>query len=1044
MFALVAIACLVNIISFFVWVAIAPRQVPYLSEQVERAFSSIRSDYGISIGNTVLQWDGWKKGYGIHIHNAKLMHKDGAQVASFPDVALGFSVTSLLKGQVRFHSVEIIGARITVDVSSDASVEKTDEVPDVLVAFNNMQSVVAQNITPVEQLFADLPIRRLHFVKATVYTKDKSREGVFDIPRAEFHMKQKGDSVAIDASLENDAFGEKIFMNMKGDLSEKGDSEIELSVSDVLPRTLIGFFPEQVWLKKVPLSFGARLSMKMNSTEGIKNAVFDVQSKDSDATTISLKGGFRNHTQYMGTMNAPELDADILIKDIKFDDLWKYWPEEVAANPREWMSQHMKNGIVGKAEATVKVMPEDLTVGTLKKESLKASISFRDIDMNYFEKLPPVKGSGEAVFDGQTMRLTLKDPVMKHSKIMESDIAIYNLGLGNEEIEIKGVLVGDANDLADFLVLRGGSGSDGGFPSIKQISGEAKTRFRFRFPLLKDLDVASIDFDATSELKDIRLPKVVKNIDMTDAKLKVEANPKKFEVSGDARLNGGMLNIYYFEDASSGFISKYAVKGKMTAEQITGFDVPVGDIMSGAADVSLESEKSGNVERLIITAKLDDADIHVKDIGFNKKLGKPAMLKLDLSQPDNAPITINQLSLTGYQLEVTGSGSYDPKADVVRDLHLLPVKFEQNDFKLDVSYDDKKGYTIRLLGAAVDVTNLLDDSGPAAEPQKKPAVDKKEKKKSYSISIDTDTFYLANDEKLEDVSGMILCPEGKCSSGSIKGFAGEKKQVLFTISKSDNTRTFALKSDNAGSLMRGAGLFKNVVGGTLEASANIDDSKADAPFEGKFVIKDLRAVKAPILANMLSLLSLGGILDLLNGQGIVFDKIGGEFAYSGDNFIMKDIRAAGSSIGLTVDGEANLATSQMIIRGNIIPAYSLNRFVGNVPLVGNFLTGGDGQGIIAARYKISGTMDKPEVSVNPFSILTPGFLRNIWGIPSESRLPSEPDDDVQGPVTPEQMPKPAEVKKQAPAKVPEKAKAADKPAAKKPDKEVKKEPAAAE
>jgi hypothetical protein len=54
--------------------------------------------------------------------------------------------------------------------------------------------------------------------------------------------------------------------------------------------------------------------------------------------------------------------------------------------------------------------------------------------------------------------------------------------------------------------------------------------------------------------------------------------------------------------------------------------------------------------------------------------------------------------------------------------------------------------------------------------------------------------------------------------------------------------------------------------------------------------------------------------------------------------------------------------------------------LGNVPPVGKMLTGGEGQGVFAARYSITGSDDKPDVSVNPLSILTPGFLRGVFDV----------------------------------------------------------------
>jgi hypothetical protein len=39
-----------------------------------------------------------------------------------------------------------------------------------------------------------------------------------------------------------------------------------------------------------------------------------------------------------------------------------------------------------------------------------------------------------------------------------------------------------------------------------------------------------------------------------------------------------------------------------------------------------------------------------------------------------------------------------------------------------------------------------------------------------------------------------------------------------------------------------------------------------------------------------------------------------------------------------------------------------------------------GGGVIAARYSVRGPLESPEVTVNPLSTFTPGFLRNLFNI----------------------------------------------------------------
>jgi hypothetical protein len=65
----------------------------------------------------------------------------------------------------------------------------------------------------------------------------------------------------------------------------------------------------------------------------------------------------------------------------------------------------------------------------------------------------------------------------------------------------------------------------------------------------------------------------------------------------------------------------------------------------------------------------------------------------------------------------------------------------------------------------------------------------------------------------------------------------------------------------------------------------------------------------------------------------------------------------------------------------------LNSIIGNVPVLGSLLLGGEGQGLFAANYRATGSAADPQISVNPLSALTPGFLRRLlqpnFGVPPQ-------------------------------------------------------------
>ena len=91
-------------------------------------------------------------------------------------------------------------------------------------------------------------------------------------------------------------------------------------------------------------------------------------------------------------------------------------------------------------------------------------------------------------------------------------------------------------------------------------------------------------------------------------------------------------------------------------------------------------------------------------------------------------------------------------------------------------------------------------------------------------------------------------------------------------------------------------------------------------------------------------------------------------------------QTAGFSIGVNASGKVNLDNGRVDMRGTIVPAYALNSILGNIPLIGDLLVGGEGEGIFAATFSVKGTTEEPKVTVNPLAALAPGFLRNLFSI----------------------------------------------------------------
>jgi len=202
--------------------------------------------------------------------------------------------------------------------------------------------------------------------------------------------------------------------------------------------------------------------------------------------------------------------------------------------------------------------------------------------------------------------------------------------------------------------------------------------------------------------------------------------------------------------------------------------------------------------------------------------------------------------------------------------------------------------------------------------------------------------------------------------------------------------SLSVTAEDMGAVLRALDILDTVSGGRLEIVGRSHGALPHGPLNAHLEAQDYLLVQAPILARLLTVASLTGIYDLLQGEGIRFQRLTGDFALQ-DGVVTTDLmRAYGAALGLTMKGRIDFEALQSDLEGTLVPAYAVNRILGQIPLLGPLLTGGEGEGFLAVTYRIKGPLGDPKVSVNPLSALAPGFLRGLFGL-FEGGTPSEED-----------------------------------------------------
>jgi len=206
------------------------------------------------------------------------------------------------------------------------------------------------------------------------------------------------------------------------------------------------------------------------------------------------------------------------------------------------------------------------------------------------------------------------------------------------------------------------------------------------------------------------------------------------------------------------------------------------------------------------------------------------------------------------------------------------------------------------------------------------------------------------------------------TSGQFSGKVNGGAPINGTIIPEKGRSAFRIISDNAGGVLRSAGLLKQARGGSMELI--LKPAEEEGSYNGRLKGENLWLTDAPAMAALLNALSVVGLLEQMSGNGIHFGDVDAQFKLGPEQLTLYKGRATGASLGITMDGYYWMDQGRMDMQGVISPVYMLNG-------IGGVLTR-KGEGLVGFNYQMKGSAQDPRVKVLPLTLFTPGMFRNIF------------------------------------------------------------------
>lgn len=658
-----------------------------------------------------------------------------------------------------------------------------------------------------------------------------------------------------------------------------------------------------------------------------------------------------------------QLALDVGLDAIAHDRLLQLWPKSAVVNTRKWVGENVAKGVLTDVKAALRVDPG-------QEPRLSLAYEFDGAEVRFLRTLPPIQnGRGRSGIEGKTYTMvldagTVEAPLGGAIDMAGSVFQVNDISAKPAQAAIRLKTQSSITAALSLLDLPpfGFMSKAGQTPDIA--TGSAVVDTRLSVPLARRVELKDVDYAVTGTLSGVSSDRLVPGKTVRAPTLGLTADPSGLRIAGAGTIGRVPFDVAFSQGFGPEARGKSQIAGTvaLSPDTIAEFGIGLPDGMIGGAgtaqvDIALQKGAPGSLR---LTSDLAGISMRLPPVGWSKPAGSKGLLEIEatLGQPPQ----VRALTLDAAGLRAVGDIALRAAGGGLDRARFSRVTLNRwLDAPVDlVGRGAGRAPDIVLNGGSVDL-RLFDAPGGTSRGAQAA---------SGKLVVALDKLVVTDGIQLTGFRGDFSQSGG--INGAFRASVNGAAPVVGTVIPSRNGTAVRVQSNDAGRVLAAAGLFKTVGGGTLDLQLTPRATKGH--YDGAAQMRNLRVRGASALAELLSAISVVGLLEQLNGEGILFSEASTEFILTPQAVEITRGSATGASLGVSVAGLYGTQTKRLALQGVVSPVYLING-------IGAALTR-RGEGVFGFNYALGGTSDAPDVSVNPLSILTPGMFREIFRAPA--------------------------------------------------------------
>jgi hypothetical protein len=746
-------------------------------------------------------------------------------------------------------------------------------------------------------------------------------------------------------------------------------------------------------LPAIPMDEFAIRARYAESTDRINLDRFRLRAADA---VIDLKGQVSN----VGHSPDIQLSGDISPMPLAFFKL--LWPTFVAHNARDWIGTNIPAGRITGGKLAVNLSAATIAGlkhgGDVPDEAVSLDLGLSGLLIHHIQGLPPIQtGKTTARVVGRRFifnapgQSSIALPSGRSLTLSEGEFVVGDLRQRFPEGEVHFKGGGDVGEVLEFLdqprlgyVHAVGMKTD-------MLGGKVATAFSITLPLLKDVKFSQLSLSGKARVTEMTSNGLPGGLTVTGGGVNFDITEKAVEANGDVKLNGVPVSLAWQRifDAPPDRQPRLRVAGVLNAKARDALGLKVNHMLDGDVPVAIALETRKDAPpQLSAEVNLTNTDLFLTAIGWRKPPGQRAVLTFDVAPEENGAVRLQNFRMTGDGLSITGEvklnehrriagfnfSEFSPNA--LTQLAITGELTSRNVLKVEAkgsSYDGRQFF--RSLFSAGKLA--ADEPAP---PDNEPGLD---------LEVNVGTVFGYFDTTVQSVALQAKRRNSKLVSLDVSGRLNGTAPVAVRVEqKPGQPRMLLAEATDAGAAFRLVGFYPAVQGGRTSLKVNLDGSgpaeKTGVLFAQNFVITGDQVLGQVVSraekqgARRAKQASSRAGQPSAQGNSLQFDRMVVPFSVGHGQFMLHDSAINGPLLGATLRGHIDFARDAINLSGTYVPLYGLNAVLGEVPILGDIFISRRGEGLLGITFAVQGPMAKPNVLVNPVSMVAPGFLRQIF------------------------------------------------------------------